>query len=170
MAREEIGAWLAARRNTRIRQGGPELGRICSQVSDAALDAATGIILEEDLEEPDYEALFLPWTDAIEKLRVEKELQEIEGVADDDEVEEEEGDDEDDKDGAGDFGPNSDSVADFLNRLWLLSPEQVSRLVSGWQEAPQEELERAHEALTNGRRGLEERDQVRRAQEKISPG
>ena len=132
MAREEIGAWLAvAAEYPEFVKAVPNWARICSQVSDAALDAATGIILEEDLEEPDYEALFLPWTDAIEKLRVEKELQEIEGVAEDDDVEEEE-DDEDDTDGAGDFGPNSDSVADFLNRLWLLSPEQVSRLVSGW--------------------------------------
>ncbi len=171
MAREEIGAWLAvAAEYPEFVKAVPNWARICSQVSDAALDAATGIILEEDLEEPDYQALFLPWTDAIEKLRVENELQEIEGVVEDDDVEEEESDDEDDTDGAGEFGPNSDSVADFLNRLWLLSPEQVSRLVSGWQEAPQEELERAHEALHElVGEDSEERDQVRRAQEKISP-
>jgi hypothetical protein len=61
-------------------------------------------------------------------------------------------------------------VADFLNRLWLLTPEQVGRLVSGWQNAPCEELKAAHESL----KALvdedpEWRDQVRRAQEKLTP-
>jgi len=116
-------------------------------VSDAALDAATGIILEDELEEPEYEALFLPWTDAVEKIRIQKSSRRSKaapkpktrrGVA---------GDGGDDEETEGEFGPNSDSVADFLNRLWLLSPDQVTRLVSGWREAPQEQLEQAHEAL-----------------------
>jgi hypothetical protein len=172
MAREEIGAWLAvAAEYPEYVKAVPNWARLCSQVSDAALDAVSAIILEEDLEEPEYEALFLPWTDAVEKIRVEHELAEIEGeadVIDDDETAE--ADEGSEATSEGEFGPNTDSVADFLNRLWLLSPEQVSRLVSGWQEAPQEELEAAHEALHFL---VEEdpdwHDQVRRAQEKISP-
>ena len=171
MAREEIGSWLAvAAEYPEYVKAVSNWARVCSQVSDAALDAATAIILEEELEEPDYEALFLPWTDAVEKLRVEKELEEIEGVDDAEGDDEVEGAEEDDAESEGEFGPNSDSVADFLNRLWLLSPDQVSRLVSGWQEAPQEELERAHEALHElVGEDSEERDQVRRAQEEIAP-
>ena len=170
MAREEIGAWLAvAAEYPEYVKAVPDWARICSQVSEAALDAVAGIILEEELEEPEYEALYLPWTDAVEKLRVDEELEEIEGDAGA-EGEDEAEDDEESEEIEGEFGPNSDSVADFLNRLWLLSPEQVSRLVSGWQEAPQEELERAHEALHEVvGEDSEERDQVRRAQEKISP-
>jgi hypothetical protein len=170
MAREEIGAWLAvAAEYPEFVKAVPAWARICSQVSDAAMDAITAIILEEELDEPDYEALFLTWTDAIEKLRVEKELEEIEGVSDPEDESEalQDGDRDEDE---GEFGPNTDSVADFLNRLWLLSPEQVARLVSAWKDAPQEELERAHQALHElvGDES-EERDQVRRAQERIAP-
>ena len=173
MAREEIGAWLAvAAEYPEYVKTVANWARICSQVSEAALDAATGIILEDDLEETEYQALFLPWTDAIEKIRIEEELEEIEGVDEaDGEVEGEDGDDEEaGEEAEGEFGPNTDSVADFLNRLWLLSPEQVTRLVSGWQEAPQEELAQAHEALLDlVEEDPEWRDQVRRAQEKIAP-
>jgi hypothetical protein len=174
MVREEIGAWLAvAAEYPEYVKAVPNWARICSQVSDAALDAATGIILEDELEEPEYEALFLPWTDAVEKIRIQEELEEIEGDAEAEGGKEVQGDEGDEGDGGeteGEFGPNSDSVADFLNRLWLLSPDQVTRLVSGWREAPQEQLEQAHEALHElVEEDPEWRDQVRRAQEKISP-
>jgi hypothetical protein len=166
MAREEIGAWLAvAAEYPEYAKAVPDWARICSQVGDAALDAATAIILEDELDEPHYEALFLPWTDAIEKIRIEAELDEIEGVED-------EGTDADETDEEieGEFGPNTDAVADFLNRLWLLSAEQVTRLVSSWQDAPPEHLEVAHEALHDlVEEDPESRDQVRRAQEKITP-
>ena len=168
MVREEIGAWLAvAAEYPEFVKAVPNWARICSQVSDAALDAATGIILEEELEEPEYEALFLPWTDAVEKIRLDEELEEVEGSTEEEESESGAGTDEESE---GEFGPNSDSVADLLNRLWLLSPEQVSRLVSGWKEAPQEILEQAHDALHDlVEEEPELREQVRRAQEKIAP-
>jgi hypothetical protein len=170
MAREEIGAWLAvAAEYPEFVKAVPNWARICSQVSDAALDAATAIIVEEELEELEYEALFLPWTDAVEKIRLDEELEEAEGGL---EADDEEGDDgeADADEGEGEFGPNSDAIADFLNRLWLLSPEQVSRLVSGWKEAPQEILTQAHEALHELVEDEPDlRDQVRHAQEKIAP-
>jgi hypothetical protein len=166
MAREEIGAWLAvAAEYPEFAKAVPDWARICSQVGDAALDAATAIILEDELDEPHYEALFLPWTDAIEKIRIEAELDEIEGVED-----EETEADETDEEAEGEFGPNTDAVADFLNRLWLLSAEQVTRLVSSWQDVPREDLEVAHEALHDlVEEDPESRGQVRRAQEKITP-
>jgi hypothetical protein len=60
-------------------------------------------------------------------------------------------------------------LADFLNRLWLLTPEQVGRLVSGWQNTERSDLKTAHDAL----RALvdedpEWHDQVRRAQNELS--
>ncbi len=166
MAREEIGAWLAvAAEYPEFAKAVPDWARICSQVGDAALDAATAIILEDELDEPHYEALFLPWTDAIEKIRIEAELDEIEGVED-----EETDADETDEEAEGEFGPNTDAVADFLNRLWLLSAEQVTRLVSSWQDVPREDLEVAHTALHDlVEEDPESRGQVRRAQEKITP-
>ena len=60
-------------------------------------------------------------------------------------------------------------MTDFLNRLWLLTPEQVGRLVGGWQNAPRDELRRAHESLQAlVDEDPEWREQVRHAQEKLT--
>ena len=159
MARQEVGAWLAVAAEypefTRIASDWP---KTASQVGEAALDAATALVLEEDLDETDYQALWKPWTDAIDAFIVEEELEELEGDLEESEEEE------------GEFGPNTLAVADFVNRLWLLTPEQVTRLVSAWEATPKEDLEAAHEALHEL---IEEdevwRDQVMRAQEMIAP-
>jgi len=59
MAREEIGAWLAvAAEYPEYAKAVPDWARICSQVGDAALDACAAIILEDELDELSYEALF----------------------------------------------------------------------------------------------------------------
>jgi hypothetical protein len=160
-AREEIGAWLAvAAEFPEFTKSVPDWARLCAQVGDAALDAATAIILEDELDEPNYQALLEPWSGALEQIRVD----EIEAGDDLDEPEEDEAEAE------GEYGPNSDGVADFLTRLWLLTPEQVSRLVSAWQDGPAEALEQAHEALHGiVDENADWHDQVRRAQEKISP-
>jgi hypothetical protein len=160
-AREEIGAWLAvAAEFPEFAKAVPEWARLCSQVSEAAMDAITAIILEDELEELDYQALFEPWTDAIDQIQVE----ELEAGDDLDEAE------ADLEEAEGQYGPNSDAVADFLTRLWLLSPEQVTRLVSAWQDALKEDLDIAHESLHElVDENPEWREQVRRAQEKISP-
>jgi hypothetical protein len=165
MAREEVGAWLAvAAEYPEFVKAVPDWARICSQVGESALDAVTAIILEDELEEPHYQDLISPWTDAIAELQVEADLEEIEGVVEDEEAE------PDEEEAEGEFGPNSDGVVDFLNRLWLLSPEQITRLVSGWENAPAEDLEAAHESL-HAITDEDEvaRDQVQRAQERITP-
>jgi hypothetical protein len=161
MARQEVGAWLAvAAEYPEFTRAAGDWGKTASQVGEAALDAATAVILEEDLDEDQYQALWKPWTDAIDAYKVEEELEAIEGEPD----EEEEGEEE-----AGAFGPNTIAVTDFVNRLWLLTPEQVTRLVSAWQETPREDLEAAHEALHELVEEDEEyRDQVKRAQEQIT--
>jgi hypothetical protein len=65
-------------------------------------------------------------------------------------------------------------VGDFLNRLWLLTPEQVGRLVSSWQGSNRDDLAVAHEGLqalvhetTEGHEEL--RAQVKNAQDKLIP-
>jgi hypothetical protein len=161
MARQEIGAWLAvAAEYPDFVKAAPDWGKTAAQVGEAALDATTALILDQDLSEEQYQSLSQPWTEATEAFEVEAELEEIEGELDE---EEEEGDEE------GEFGPNSIAVTDFLNRLWLITPEQVARLVSAWQDTPKEDLEAAHEALHDI---VEEdeawRDQVKLAQEQIA--
>ena len=172
LAREAVGTWAAVTGPfPDFVNAEPNWGRICSQSAEAALDAATAVILEGTLEEAHYEALLEPWSETMATLDDAAEAAEaarIEGAdAADEEEEEEEGEE---KEGEGEFGPNTDSITDFLTRLWLLTPEQIGRLVGGWQNADRELLKGAHERL---RALVEEdpdwRDQVRKAQEKLAP-
>jgi hypothetical protein len=173
LAREAVGTWMA------VTAGYPEFvkaetdwARICNQAGEAALDATTALILEESLEEADFEALYVAWSETTAQLDEAAEAARVaagdEAPSGDEDLEEDDEEDVDEEEAA--FGPNSDAVADFLNRLWLLTPEQVGRLVSGWQDAPRDELQLAHESL----QALVDEDpdyrgQVRQAQKKLTP-
>jgi hypothetical protein len=172
MAREAVGAWAAVTGPyPEYVNAEPNWGKICAQTAEAALDAATAVILEGAIEDNHYENLFEPWSTTMADL---DEAAELAAATDGDEAAEQaeagESDDDDEPEGDGEFGPNTDSVTDFLNRLWLLGPEQVGRLVSGWQNADKQALKDAHESL---KAAVEEdpdwRDQVRRAQDKLGP-
>jgi hypothetical protein len=178
LVREAVGTWMAVTGPyPEFVAAVPDWGRVCAQAGEAALDAATAVILEGKIDEFHYEALLEPWSETMADLDAATDASQLEGGAESesgtgapDEAEEEAEAGEDEEDLEGEFGPNSDAVADFLNRLWLLTPEQVGRLVSGWQNAPREELKAAHDSL----KALvdedpEWRDQVRRAQEKLTP-
>ena len=176
LAREAVGTWAAVTGPfPDFVNAEPNWGRICSQSAEAALDAATAVILEGTLEENHYEALLEPWSETMATLDEAAEVAEAaraaraEGSGPDSE-EEAAGDEEAEEEGEGEFGPNTDAITDFLTRLWLLTPEQIGRLVGGWQNADREVLKAAHERL---RALVEEdpewRDQVRKAQEKLAP-
>ena len=176
LAREAVGTWAAVTGPfPDFVNAEPNWGRICSQSAEAALDAATAVILEGTLEENHYEALLEPWSETMATLDEAAEVAEAaraaraEGSGPDSE-EEAAGDEEAEEEGDGEFGPNTDAITDFLTRLWLLTPEQIGRLVGGWQNADREVLKAAHERL---RALVEEdpewRDQVRKAQEKLAP-
>jgi hypothetical protein len=175
MAREAVGTWLAVKAQfPEFVAASPDWPKMASQASEAALDAATALILDEKIEEADYQTFSNPWFEAMDKLRIEEDLAKLEGLdeaaepgeAEEDTPEEEAADEE----LVLEFGPNSDAVTDFLNRLWLLTPDQIDRLVSGWRDADRDELHDAHERL----QALvdtdpEYRDQVRNAQGMLSP-
>jgi hypothetical protein len=94
----------------------------------------------------------------------------LEGPADDESEEEDEEDEEEAEEAESKFGPNADAITDFLNRLWLLTPEQVGRLVGGWQNVDRDDLRAAHESLQAAAdEDPDWRDQVRHAQEQLSP-
>ena len=172
LAREAVGTWMAVTGPyPEFVNADPDWSRLCSQSGEAALDAATAVILEGKLEESQYEDLLEPWSETMADLDAAADAAKVEGAdagkpARDDDAEA--GNEADE--GEGKFGPNSDAVTDFLNRLWLLSPEQVGLLVNAWQEVDRKELKSAHDDL----RSLvdedpEWRDQVRRAQEELAP-
>ena len=168
LAREAVGAWMAVTGPyPEFVNAEPDWGRLCTQSGEAALDAATAVILEGRLEEIHYESLLEPWEEAMAGLDAAAEAARLAGPVED-ELDEEEG--EDDEEAQDEFGPNADTVTDFLNRLWLLSPEQVGRLVGGWQNVDRDDLKAAHEGLRAvADEDTEWRDQVRHAQEKLAP-
>ena len=172
LSREAVGSWLSVTGPyPEYANADPAWGRNCAQTAEAALDAATAVILEGRLDESSYVALLDPWTETLAQIDAAAEVARIEGTG----TEPEDGDDEiepesDEQAEDGEFGPNTDSVTDFLNRLWLLAPEQVGRLVSGWENTDRETLKTAHEGLRDVvDTDPEWREQVRRAQEKLAP-
>jgi hypothetical protein len=166
MAREAVGSWMAVTGPfPEFVTADPEWPRLCSQAGEAALDAATALILEDKLEEIHFESLLEPWSETMARLDAEYDAEELEGGPDEGERHE-----SDEEEVEGKFGPNSDAIADFLNRLWLLTPEQVGRLVSGWQNLDRKDLKTAHESLIAlVGEDPEYRDQVKKAQEELAP-
>jgi hypothetical protein len=168
LAREAVTTWMsvtAAYPDFVIAE--PDWARLCGQAAEAALDAATAVILEGKLEERHYEALLEPWSETTAQLDADAEAASLDGGDGDEEELDEEGDDDVVE---GEFGPNSNEVVDFMNRLWLLAPEQIGRLVTGWQDAPRDELKSAHDAVQElADENPECREQVRAAQEKLAP-
>ena len=170
LAREAVGTWMAVTGSfPEFVNADPEWGRLCTQSGEAALDAATAVILEGRLDEIHYESLLEPWSEAMAGLDAAAEAAQLAGPAEE-EPEDEEAEAEEEQEDQEEFGPNADSVTDFLNRLWLLTPEQVGRLVGGWQNVDRDDLKTAHEGLRAAAdEDAEWRDQVRHAQEKLTP-
>ncbi|HEX7545021.1 MAG TPA: hypothetical protein VF361_09470 [Candidatus Limnocylindrales bacterium] len=166
LAREQVGSWVAVKADyPPYRDAEPDWARLCAQAGEATLDALTSVILESQLSRSDRAALFEPWLQAVASLPAGGTGEAADGGAAGDLTSEDEEDEEDDE---GKYGPNSAAVADFLNRLWLLAPEQVARLVSGWERTPREALDLAHESLLAVvDEDPEWRDQVRRAQDQL---
>jgi chemotaxis protein histidine kinase CheA len=168
LAREGVATWLAVKSAyPEYVSAEPNWGRISTQTGEAALDAVTAVILEGKLSEENYEALLEPWSEASAELDAAREAAALEGPEDEDLEDEDAEEAEDEQEG--EFGPNSTLVSDFITRLWLLTPEQVGRLVGSWQNTSRDELKVAHENLrTLIEEDSEYRDQVRAAQEKLS--
>jgi len=162
LAREQVGSWVAVKADyPPYRESEPDWARLCAQAGEATLDALTSVILESQLSRSDRAALFEPWRQAVAPRPAGGTGEAADGDAAGDLASEDEEDE-------GKYGPNSAAVADFLNRLWLLAPEQVARLVSGWERTPREELSLAHESLLAVvDEDPEWRDQVRRAQDQL---
>jgi hypothetical protein len=174
LAREAVSTWAAVTGPyPEYVAAEPNWGRLCSQSAEAALDAATAVILEDTIEEVHYENLLEAWSVTITALDEAAEMAQLDEPGDDAAEDGEEHEVEVEAEAAdveGEFGPNTDAVTDFLNRLWLITPEQVNRLVSSWQNTDRQVLKAAHEEV---RKIVDEdpewRAQVRHAQDKLAP-
>ncbi len=191
MAREAVGTWLAvAAGYPEFVKAVPDWAVTAAHAGEATLDALTAVILAAEIDEDYHEALYSAWDMTMGSLAGSDqgtlEAASLEGgvdAAEDDAAADEASADEASADEAAEeeaaeeeaeFGPNSDAVGDFLNRLWLLTPEQVGRLVSSWQGSNRDDLAVAHEGLqalvhetTEGHEEL--RAQVKNAQDKLIP-
>ena len=173
MAREAIGTWLAVKSQfPEFVSSTADWPKIAGQASEAALDACTALILDEKIDEDVYQTLSNPWFEALDQIQIESDLAKLEGIDENEDgvISEDEAADALDSDETLEFGPNSLTVTDFLNRLWLITPEQISRLVTTWRDADRDQLHEAHADL----QALVEtdevyREQVRKAQAKLGP-
>jgi hypothetical protein len=186
---EEIGpreaqplseAWLAIPKSDRerARKAARKLAETDEEIARYLQDVreAVGTWMAVTSSYPEYvNAEPEPWSEAMAQLeaaddaaRLERAARgEIGGPDEEEDVEAEEDEEVEDE---GKFGPNSGAFADFLNRLWLLTPEQIGRLVGSWKSVDRGKLKSAHEDL----RAVvdddpEWREQVRRAQDKLGP-
>ena len=158
IAREAVGTWLAVAVNRpEFLKADPDWPAASARVAEAAMDAITALVIANDLD-PDQVATFAePWAAAGESGQTPA------GQGEPD-------DEDEDEDEEGKYGPNTDAVVNLLNRLWLLTPEQVSRIVVRWQNSPAEDLRVAHEMVHDlVDEDSEWREQVKAAQEALSP-
>ncbi len=73
MAREAVGTWLAVKSPfPEFVAAAPDWPKIAGQASEAALDAATALILDEKIEEADYQTFSNPWFEAMDKIQIEE--------------------------------------------------------------------------------------------------
>jgi hypothetical protein len=149
-------------------------------VANAARDAVLGLVLEDELDDADFDTLYGPWSEVMdveeEGLTPEAEAEaaattykemskavkaNVKGGAkggpaavDDEEV--------------GEFGPNTPLVIEFLKRLSALETAEIGELVTVWREQPKEPLRTAHrnlQALAD--EDAKWREQLRLAQEEV---
>jgi hypothetical protein len=149
-------------------------------VANAARDAVLGLVLEDELDDADFDTLYGPWSDVMdaeeEEITPEAEAEAAAAtykamskavkanakggakpgpaVKADEEV--------------GEFGPNTPLVIEFLKRLAALETAEIGELVTVWREQPKEPLRAAHrnlQALADEDAAW--REQLRLAQEEV---
>ena len=160
-------------------------------VANAATDAVDALILEEDLADADFATLYDAWSSVMD----EDEDEEGEAGAEADvpadaaaapkgkkkptaaaagagdsaaDADDTAAADADDAPEDGPFGPNTELVITFLNKLGTLDLAQTSALVDTWREQPKEELKVAHRAMQALADEDEAwREQLRQAQDEV---
>jgi hypothetical protein len=139
-------------------------------VGMAARDAVHALILDEQLDDADFDTLYGPW---YEVMDAEPGADDAASTADEADEAEGEAEDEDEGDaeaGAEDgrYGPNSALVEDLLGRLRGLSQESLNSIEKAWAAADRGALKDAHKDLDKAvKEDRDWRDQVRLAQDQI---
>jgi hypothetical protein len=149
-------------------------------VAEAARDAVDALVLDDKLDDVDFNTLYGPWADVMD------DDPEADGAIEGDEDEEgDEAEDEAEPDEEpasakggkpaeedseeGQFGPNTSFVSALFERLESIKPDQLTALAKAWQKTDKGDLKVAHssiESLVKAERDW--RDQVKAAQNQIA--
>jgi hypothetical protein len=165
IAERGVSDWLSS-----LKIFDPDDAEMYAIVANAATDAVDALILEDELADADFDTLYAAWSEVMDleddETAVEDATTAPEAAAgpDDKPQDQPKGAGEND----GPFGPNTELVIQFLDKLAALDGAQIVELVSGWRDQPKDELRVAHRAL----QALADedhtwREQLRLAQEEV---
>jgi hypothetical protein len=147
-AEDAVAAWL----NSQTPQD--DEAAFWAAVAAAARGAVDALILDEELDDADYDLLYGPWAEVMDT----EDGGETEGTED---AATEEPD--------GEFGPNTDLVRQFLAKLDELSPDHLAELTAFWSGQSKTDLRQAHRAMQELAKEDETwRGQVKAAQDQIT--
>jgi hypothetical protein len=167
-AEDSVAAWLVAQ-----KPAGDEETAVARIVAAAARDAVDAFILDDELDDVDYETLSGPWLAVMGSEDAEAEDAEAEGgvvagkvagkaagkVA---------AGDAPDSEGGGEFGPNTPLLMEMFERLRGLTIDDLVKIERVWKATDREDRRAAHRAVEETvREDHAWRDQVKVAQEEI---
>jgi hypothetical protein len=161
-AEDSVSAWLASQKPT-----GDEEAAVARIVASAARDAVDAFILDDELDDIDYETLSGPWLEVMGSEDDEAEDGEVAGeVAE--VVGEVAGEGAPDSEGGGEFGPNTPLLMDMFERLRGLTIDDLVKIERVWKATDREDRKAAHRAVEEAvREDRAWRDQVKVAQEQV---
>jgi len=160
-AEDSVSAWLVAQKPTSDEEA--EVARI---VAAAARDAVDAFILDEELDDVDYETLSGPWLAVMGSE--DDETEEDAGGGEEPGGGEDAGDDSPDSEKQGVFGPNTPLLMDMFERLRGLTIDDLAKIQRIWKATDREDLKSAHRAVEEAvREDYAWRDQVKVAQEQV---
>ena len=169
IAERGISDWLSS-----LKIFDPNDAEMYAIVANAATDAVDALILEDELADADFDTLYGAWSEVMDleddETAAEDEATTPEAAASPDAEAKGKSDDQPEEaaENEGPFGPNTELVIQFLDKLVGLDGAQIVELVSGWRDQPKDELRVAHRAL----QALADedhtwREQLRLAQEEV---
>jgi hypothetical protein len=160
-AEDAVAAWL----NAQTPEDDDEAA-FWAMVAGAARGAVDALILDEELDDADYDTLYGPWAEVMD-TEEDGETGDREGEATGEGPARgpERSTDEPD----GEFGPNTELVRQFLVKLDELTPDQAGELTAFWNGQSKGDLRQAHRAMQALASEDEAwREQIRAAQDQIT--
>jgi len=157
-AEDSVAAWLNAQ-----KPEDDDEAAFWAMVAGAARGAVDALILDEELDDADYDTLYGPWAEVMDTDDEDGETGGRQGEATGGRAARDPGLEEDEPGEV--FGPNTELVRQFLVKLDELTPDQAGELTAFWRGQSKADLRRAHRAMQELAKEDETwRDQVRAAQ------